>query len=69
MDAAETELWRVVETAFAERRKTMRNAVRRLGCSPAEADAVLARAGIATTARPEELGVAEFARFLLEALA
>jgi 16S rRNA (adenine1518-N6/adenine1519-N6)-dimethyltransferase len=67
VDVDEAALWRVVETSFAERRKTMRNAVRRLGWSAAEADAVLERAGISPTARPEELGVGAFAR-IVEAL-
>jgi hypothetical protein len=35
----------------------MRNALRRLGLDGAEADAVLAAAGVASNARPEELGL------------
>jgi 16S rRNA (adenine1518-N6/adenine1519-N6)-dimethyltransferase len=57
----ETTLWRVVDGAFAERRKTMRNALRRLGSERAEAEAVLAAAGVAASARPETLGLTEFA--------
>ena len=57
----ERALWRVVDTAFAERRKTMRNALRRLGLDGAEADAVLADAGVDARARPEQLGLAAFA--------
>ncbi len=63
----EERLWRVVETAFAERRKTIRNGVRRLGLTAVQADEVLARAGIEPARRPEELGVREFAR-IVEAL-
>jgi len=63
----EATLWRVIETAFAERRKTMRNAVRRLGLAQADADAVLADAGIDPTVRPETLDLAAYAR-LVEAL-
>ncbi|MEX0651506.1 MAG: 16S rRNA (adenine(1518)-N(6)/adenine(1519)-N(6))-dimethyltransferase RsmA [Actinomycetota bacterium] len=54
-------LWRVVDGAFAERRKTMRNALRRLGLGADEADDVLMGVGVATNARPEELDLATFA--------
>jgi len=54
-------LWRVVDAGFAERRKTMRNALRRLGLDLAGADAVLASCGVASTARAEELDLATFA--------
>jgi 16S rRNA (adenine1518-N6/adenine1519-N6)-dimethyltransferase len=57
----EDSLWRVVDEAFRERRKTMRNALRRLGLDAAVADAVLAEAGVAPSARPEELGLDAFA--------
>jgi len=67
VDVDETALWRVVDIAFAERRKTMRNAVRRLGITPGEADRILKSAGIDPASRPEQLGVAEFAR-IVEAL-
>jgi 16S rRNA (adenine1518-N6/adenine1519-N6)-dimethyltransferase len=58
----------VVDSAFAERRKTMRNAVRRRGLDRDEAEAALRAAGIDPSARPEELGAAAFVR-LTEALA
>ncbi len=54
-------LWRVVDGSFAERRKTMRNALRRLGLGAGEADDVLESAGVPTNARPEELDLAAFA--------
>ncbi len=62
-------LFRVVDAAFAERRKTMRNALRRLGLAPADADEVLRRAGIAGRARPEDVGLEGFARIAGELLA
>jgi 16S rRNA (adenine1518-N6/adenine1519-N6)-dimethyltransferase len=67
VDVDEERLWRVVDAAFAERRKTIRNGVRRLGFTAAQADEVLARAEVAPARRPEELGVREFAR-IAEAL-
>ena len=61
VDVDRASLWRVVDGAFAERRKTMRNALRRLGLGAGEADEALASAGVATNARPEELDLAAFA--------
>jgi 16S rRNA (adenine1518-N6/adenine1519-N6)-dimethyltransferase len=63
----EAMLWRVVDGSFGERRKTMRNALRRLGLERAEAEAVLAAAGVSASARPETLGLTEFAA-IVEAL-
>ena len=57
----ERALWRVVDGAFAERRKTMRNALRRLGLGGDEADAALAAAGVEPNERPEQLGLDRFA--------
>lgn len=54
-------LWRVVEAGFAERRKTMRNALRRLGLDGSSADELLRAAGVATHARAEELDLRTFA--------
>ena len=54
-------LWRVVDGAFAERRKTMRNALRRLGLDAGEADEVLTSVGVPANARPEELDLEAFA--------
>ena len=61
VEVDEGSLWRVVDTAFAQRRKTMRNALRRLGLGAADADAVLAGSGVPSSARPEELDLATFA--------
>jgi 16S rRNA (adenine1518-N6/adenine1519-N6)-dimethyltransferase len=55
-------LWRVVEEAFGQRRKTMRNALRRLGLDAASADALLAACGVFPSDRPERLDLAAFAR-------
>ena len=58
----EDRLWTVVDAAFGERRKTMRNALRRLGLSATAADAALAAAGVDPIARPETLDLDAFAR-------
>jgi 16S rRNA (adenine1518-N6/adenine1519-N6)-dimethyltransferase len=60
-------LWRVVRAGFAERRKTMRSAVVRLGVDPGRADDLLTEAAIDPRARAERLSLAEFAR-IAEAL-
>ncbi|GIU98034.1 MAG: ribosomal RNA small subunit methyltransferase A [Actinomycetota bacterium] len=52
-------LWRVVEAGFAQRRKTLRSALRRLGADP---DRVLAEAGVAADTRAEQLDLEAFAR-------
>jgi 16S rRNA (adenine1518-N6/adenine1519-N6)-dimethyltransferase len=57
----EERLWPVVREAFAQRRKTMRNALVRLGLERDEALALLERCGVGASARPEELGLPEFA--------
>jgi 16S rRNA (adenine1518-N6/adenine1519-N6)-dimethyltransferase len=55
-------LWRVIQTAFAQRRKTMRNAVVRLGLDPEAAVRLLESCGIDPGARPEEQGLEAFVR-------
>jgi 16S rRNA (adenine1518-N6/adenine1519-N6)-dimethyltransferase len=62
VDVDPDDLWRVVDAGFAERRKTMRNALRRLGLSSAEAEGTLAECDIPSDARAEELDLAAFAR-------
>ena len=57
----EGRLWTVVDAAFAERRKTIRNALRRLGIGEAEADRALDAAGVEPSARGEALSLVEFA--------
>jgi 16S rRNA (adenine1518-N6/adenine1519-N6)-dimethyltransferase len=63
----EDRLWAVVDAGFAERRKTMRNALRRLGVDGEVADDLLAGAGVDPSARAETLSLEEFAR-IAEAL-
>jgi 16S rRNA (adenine1518-N6/adenine1519-N6)-dimethyltransferase len=60
-------LWSVVDAGFAERRKTIRSAVVRLGVDPGRADDLLTEAGIDPRARAEQLSLAGFAR-IAEAL-
>jgi 16S rRNA (adenine1518-N6/adenine1519-N6)-dimethyltransferase len=64
---AEDRLWAVVDAGFAERRKTMRNALRRLGLEGGDAGDLLRDAGIDPSARAETLSLEEFAR-IAEAL-
>jgi 16S rRNA (adenine1518-N6/adenine1519-N6)-dimethyltransferase len=58
----ESRLWTVVDAGFAERRKTMRNALRRLGLTADEAGSVLQAAGVDPAARAETLSLEDFAR-------
>jgi 16S rRNA (adenine1518-N6/adenine1519-N6)-dimethyltransferase len=51
----------LVDEAFGQRRKTMRNALLRLGLSDEAARAALAECGIEPSARPEQLGLEAFA--------
>jgi 16S rRNA (adenine1518-N6/adenine1519-N6)-dimethyltransferase len=62
VDVDEENLFRVIREAFAQRRKTMRNAVIRLGVQAADAARVLERAGVAANTRAEELDLFAFAR-------
>jgi 16S rRNA (adenine1518-N6/adenine1519-N6)-dimethyltransferase len=61
VDVDPERLRRVIDAGFAERRKTMRNALRRLGLSADAAARVLATCGVAANARAEELGLDTFA--------
>lgn len=61
VDADPLALWGVVDAGFAQRRKTMRNALRRMGMDAEHAADLLAACGIAPNARAEELGLAAFA--------
>ncbi|MET0296489.1 MAG: 16S rRNA (adenine(1518)-N(6)/adenine(1519)-N(6))-dimethyltransferase RsmA [Microbacterium sp.] len=55
--------FRIVDAAFQQRRKMLRQALSSvLGGSSAEASAVLERAGVAPTARGEELSIEDFVR-------
>jgi len=53
---------RVVEAAFGQRRKTLRNALRTLGAGAAEVQAACVAAGVDPGTRAERLDVAAFAR-------
>jgi 16S rRNA (adenine1518-N6/adenine1519-N6)-dimethyltransferase len=55
--AAKPVLERVLAAAFGQRRKMLRSSLAGLGVS---SEALLASAGVAATARAEELGIAEF---------
>jgi 16S rRNA (adenine1518-N6/adenine1519-N6)-dimethyltransferase len=57
-------LFELIAVAFGQRRKTMKNALVRLGLSPATAVDVLGRAGIDPSVRPEQLGLPEFAELV-----
>jgi len=55
-------LFAVVDEGFAERRKTMANALRRLGLSADRAAGVVEEAGLEPRTRAERLGLDDFAR-------
>lgn len=60
--AAPGPLFRIVREGFAERRKTMRNALRRLGLDATAAGEVLASCGLDAGVRAEVLGLEDFDR-------
>jgi 16S rRNA (adenine1518-N6/adenine1519-N6)-dimethyltransferase len=66
--ASRTQVFAVVDAAFAQRRKTLRGALRGLAGSADAAETALRAAGVDPTARGEVLDVAAFAR-IAEALA
>jgi 16S rRNA (adenine1518-N6/adenine1519-N6)-dimethyltransferase len=57
----ESALWRVVDEAFGQRRKTVANALVRLGAERPQAEAILRQCGLSLTVRPEQLDLAAFA--------
>ena len=61
VSVGEPALWRLVEEAFSQRRKTVANALIRLGLERPEAETILRRCGLLLTARPEELDLHAFA--------
>lgn len=67
VDVPREELFRLIDEGFAQRRKTLANALVRLGHDRAAATAAMDRAGLDSRARAEDLGLEEFAR-LAEAL-
>jgi 16S rRNA (adenine1518-N6/adenine1519-N6)-dimethyltransferase len=54
-------LFAVIEAGFAQRRKTIRRALRGAGWTASAVEDALARAGVPGEARAETLGVPEFA--------
>ena len=60
--SAREQVFAVIDAAFAQRRKVLRGALAGLAGSADAAAAALERAGIAPTARGEQLTVADFAR-------
>ena len=62
VDTPQQDLFRLVDEGFRQRRKTMANALVRLGLDRAEAGAAMERAGLDPKVRAEELGLEEFAR-------
>jgi len=67
VSASEESLFRLIDAGFAQRRKTMANALVRLGYERRLATAALVEAGLDRRVRAEELGLKEFAR-LVEAV-
>jgi len=59
--ASREEVFAVIEAAFGQRRKTLRAALATWAGSPAAAERLLNAAHVASSARGEELGIAEFA--------
>jgi 16S rRNA (adenine1518-N6/adenine1519-N6)-dimethyltransferase len=57
----QAELVRVIDAAFGQRRKTLRNALRGLGLGPAEVETLGRAAGVDLGLRAERLDVAAFA--------
>ena len=55
-------LFAVIDEGFAERRKTMANALRRLGLDAVSAGDVLRESGLDPSSRAERLGLDDFAR-------
>lgn len=56
------EVFRVIDAAFAMRRKTLRQALAGWAGSPAKAEEILRTAGINPSSRGEELGIDDFVR-------
>jgi 16S rRNA (adenine1518-N6/adenine1519-N6)-dimethyltransferase len=67
VDTPESELFRLIEEGFAQRRKMMASGLVRLGMERGAAREALARAGLDEKVRAEDLGLEDFAR-LAEAI-
>ena len=62
VSATREQVFRVVDAAFAQRRKTLRSSLKQLAGSAEAAEAALAQADVDPMARGEMLGVEQFAR-------
>ena len=62
VSATREDVFKVVDAAFAQRRKTLRSTLKQLAGSAEAAEAALAHAGVDPMARGESLSVEEFAR-------
>jgi 16S rRNA (adenine1518-N6/adenine1519-N6)-dimethyltransferase len=60
VEVSRVDVFRVIDAAFAQRRKMLRSALSTWAGSPAAATVILERAGVAPTARGEELDIAAF---------
>ncbi|WP_204017968.1 16S rRNA (adenine(1518)-N(6)/adenine(1519)-N(6))-dimethyltransferase RsmA [Sphaerimonospora thailandensis] len=60
--ATREEVFKVIDAAFAQRRKTLRAALASWAGTPAAAEEALVEAGVDPSARGEQLGVEDFAR-------
>lgn len=61
IDVDERALFRVIDEGFAERRKTMSNALRRMGADRSSAARLLRASGVDPLSRAEDLGLERFA--------
>jgi 16S rRNA (adenine1518-N6/adenine1519-N6)-dimethyltransferase len=62
VSVSRTDVFAVVDAAFAQRRKTLRSTLKQIAGSADAAEAALARAGVDPRARGEALGIEDFAR-------
>lgn len=60
--AGKAEVFEVIDAAFAQRRKTLRQALAGWAGSPQRAEEILVSAGVSPSSRGEQLGIAEFIR-------
>jgi 16S rRNA (adenine1518-N6/adenine1519-N6)-dimethyltransferase len=61
IEVSRVEVFAVIDAAFAQRRKMLRSALSTWAGSPAAATVILERAGVAPTARGEQLDIGAFA--------
>jgi 16S rRNA (adenine1518-N6/adenine1519-N6)-dimethyltransferase len=61
VEVDQSALWRVISEAFGQRRKNIRGAMVRLGLDRPTAEEILAACGVDPEARPERMGLEQFA--------